>query len=153
MTDSEYPFDMIDGREVPPKVVREDETLRGTHQGGVYVEREATLVLLGTHQGSLHLEAGARSVIVGQHQGSLHVADDAVATIRGSQQGSTHVAEGGEVVVESSGRLAGSLHNEGAIHNGGVRGGTASGSGILEDLPGSTVKQPQIRNGMTVYAW
>ena len=153
MSDSQYSFDITDGRRVPPKVVHETETLRGTHQGSIHVQRGAVLTISGTHQGSLHLESGAQVVIVGQHQGSLHVAFDAAATIHGSQQGSTHVDQGGEVTVDRSGRLAGSLHNEGVVRNEGARGGTVSGAGLLEDLPGSTIKQPQMRDGMTVYVW
>jgi hypothetical protein len=55
--------------------------------------------------------------------------------------------------VEPRGKLAGSLHIEGTVRNRGTRGGTVSGDGVLEDLPGSSVKQPVMRNGMSVYEW
>lgn len=66
-----------------------------------------------------------------------------------------HVASHGRVLVESNGRLPGSLHNSGIIENKGIRGGTDhSLGGDIIDLPGGTVKSPsRTVNGASAYEW
>lgn len=49
-----YSISIVDGREVPPPVVRQDYTLSGTHAGGVHVEagEGAVVTVTGAIQGS-----------------------------------------------------------------------------------------------------
>ncbi len=140
----------------PQKVVETDETLHGSHSGGICVHSGVfTVGSRASHSGSLRVETGAKVVIRGSHSGSVHVADQAAVVVQGKQSGSVHVAAGGRLRVEHGGQLAGSLHVSGLIENSGVRGGSEhiEGGQIL-DLPGGSVKQPsRITNGAAVYEW
>lgn len=151
--DHQHVPDIIDGVKVPPRVVNSHEELVGVHQHSICIESGASLEILGTQRGSVTFQRGSSGVIVGQLQGSLHVASGATVVIHGVQQGSVHISQGGVVRVEPRGRLAGSLHNDGTIENGGIRGGAVSGSGSLNDLEGSTVKQPVLKDGAHYYTW
>ena len=71
----------------------------------------------------------------------------------GRQQGPVFVAAGGRVDVEPQGTLAGSLDVDGVLRNRGIRGGAVSGAGVVDDLPGATVKRTVVRNGTTDIEW
>ncbi|CAB1248288.1 conserved protein of unknown function [Ruminococcaceae bacterium BL-4] len=146
----EYSYDIIDGREVPPLVVNED-TILNEHQGSVYV-KHGTLTLKGTLQGSLSVIDGAKAIINGEQQGSVSVCVNAIVVVNGVLSGSTHVSSGGTVIVEASGRLAGSLNNQGKVIIRGVFGGSHSGNDIILEGTGY-IKQPIIKNGMNYYEW
>jgi hypothetical protein len=153
MTDHEHHPDIVDGVEVPRRVVETDEQVVGTHQRSICVEAGAHLEIVGTQQGSVTFQPGSTGSIIGQLQGSLHVATGAVVTVSGRQDGSVHVARGGVLKIEPGGRVAGSLHNDGVIENAGTRGGHLSGEGTLHDLDGATVRQPVVKDGSTYYVW
>ena len=55
--DPEYPADFIDGRPVPPLVVRGDHVQTGVHCGSVIVDGGQRMVA-GTLQGTLTIGAG-----------------------------------------------------------------------------------------------
>lgn len=132
--------------------VTEDRTIAGLHQGSVIVER-GTLTIAGTVQGSLTLANDSAAVIRGQHQGSVRVPGGAEVVVVGSLQGSCDVAPGGVVIVESTGKMAGSLHNNGAVTVRGVFGGTVSGGRDIELEGSGHIKQPTIRHGVHYYEW
>lgn len=146
-------MDWVDGKWVPPRVVVGQEELLGTHQRSVHVEAGGQLVLVGILQGTLHVEEGATVVIRGACQGTLHVSSGSLVIIEGRQEGTVHVDQGGRVEAKSRAKLAGTIHNDGLILNQGVRGGRVSGEGTLKDLPGSSVKQPVMRDGAWIYHW
>ena len=81
------------------------------------------------------------------------MAPDASVVLRGQQQGPVFVAAGGRVDVEPQGTLAGCLDVDGVIRNCGIRGGAVSGAGVVDDLPGTTVKRTVVRNGTTDIEW
>lgn len=137
---------------MPQLVVETDYELVGIHQGSVQVE-SGHLDLQGTNQGSLSLHPGSTATISGTQQGSVFVAAGVSVRITGAIEGSTNVSHGARVIVEPTGKLAGSLHNEGVVVVRGVFGGTRSGNGelVLEDQ--GYEKRPTIRDGVHVYEW
>lgn len=149
---TDYPNDLIDGREVPPLVITSDHVLSGVHRGSVRVEA-GHLELRGRIEGSLGLQAGATATISGTQAGSVHVDRGVEIIVTGAIEGSTHVAPGGLVVVEPRAKLAGSLHNDGRVVVRGVFGGARSGSGELIFEDQGYEKQPTIRNGIHYYEW
>jgi len=147
-----YAFDIMDGREVPTLVVTDDYTLTGTHQGGVHVEA-GDFRLDGTLQGSLDLQSGVKASIRGTQQGSVAVAEGAVVLVTRAFQGSTHISRGGVVIIEATGRLAGSLTNDGEVVVRGVFGGSYVGDGRLRLEGDGYIKQSVVRDGVSYYEW
>lgn len=166
----EYPPDFFDGVEVPPLVVTVDGDLPGRHRGSVHVEGASVVLggelqgslwlwagadaeIRGGHQGSLHLEEGSRGAITGRQQGSSQVGTGCALEVTGKAQGSMHIDHGGRAVIERRGSHQGSVHNWGEYVLRGTRGGSYEGSGTYTEEPGCVVKQPTIRDGMTIYEW
>jgi cytoskeletal protein CcmA (bactofilin family) len=140
--------------EATPLIVSSVHLLAGTHRGTVIVESGGVLNLHGTLQGSLSIKTGANVVITGAQQGSVAVAAGAAVTVQGSIQGSTDIASGATVTIEPSGKLAGSLHNNGLLVLRGVFGGTQSGSGAIRIEGDGYVKQPtSVKDGVHYYEW
>ncbi len=73
--------------------------------------------------------------------------------VTGAIQGTTNVQSGGLVIVEASGRLAGTLHNDGDVVVRGVFDGARSGSGTLAFEDRGYEKRPSIRGGIRYYEW
>ncbi|RZU66983.1 hypothetical protein EV379_3358 [Microterricola gilva] len=137
-------------------VIDGDSTLNGAHNGSVCVHNGTLTIVQGaTHNGSLAVQPGAQVAIHGAQNGSLTIGADATGEVRGAQNGSVHVDAGGVLRVAVGGRLAGSLSVAGLIENAGVRGGTVTKyGGTVIDLPGSTVKEPQVgANGAKIFHW
>ena len=109
---SAYPSDFFDGIPRSPMVVSSDQTLTGTHQGGVYLQA-GHFRLDGHLQGSLSVEPGASAEINGELQGSIHIARGATAVVNGWFQGSAYVE--GSFVVERGATASGSIHNDGSF--------------------------------------
>lgn len=147
-----YGSDLMDGREVPRLVVTGDYTLAGTHQGSVHLEM-GQFGLDGTLQGSLDIQSGVTASIRGTQQGSVAVAEGAVVVVTGAIQGSTHVSRGGVVIVDATGRLAGSLTNDGEVVVRGVFGGSYVGDGQLRLEGDGYIKRPVVRDGVSYYEW
>ena len=143
--------------QVPTRVIEEAENLRGVQNTSSCVHSGTFTIDSGAiHNGSIQLLPSAELVVRGTNNGSLHVARNSRAVIVGRQNGSVHVDDGGLVRVETTGRLAGSLHVNGRIEHAGTRGGSvaADAFGEIVDLPGSTVKQPTTgTNGASIYNW
>ncbi len=146
-----YPPDLFDGVPRSPTVVSADAELKGVHEGSVYVQSGATLVLNGDLRGTLTVEPGATVEIVGRQQGTLHVSRDGSALVTGAVQGTVH--NEGTIVVETTGTAAGTLHNDGRFVLRGRQGGSRTGSGSFEIEPGGEVVQPVRRDGADVYEW
>jgi hypothetical protein len=145
-------YDIIDGRRLPPTVFTEDHVLTGNHRGSVRVDGGA-LELVGKVQGSLWLATGASVELRGTLEGSAHLASGSTVDVIRAIEGSVHVEPGARVVVESSGRIAGSLHNEGVVIVRGVFGGSRSGAGEFRLEDHGWVKQPRIEDGVPIYDW
>jgi hypothetical protein len=140
-----------------PKIVEVDSTTHGAHSGSTCVHAGTYTIAHGaTNNGSVTVQPRAALVVLGTQNGSLHVHADASVEIRGAHNGSVHVDPGGVVRVAPGGKLAGSLDVGGRIENAGIRGGTVRtyADGEIVDVPGGTVKQPQIGpHGEHIYHW
>lgn len=145
----QYNYDIINGQEVPPLVVKGDTVLSGIYQGSVYVEN-GVLTLKGTLQGSLNIGFGAKAVIIGKQQGSVSVCENGTVIVNGSLEGSTSVANGATVVVEKGGKLMGPLNNQGTAIVRGVYGGSHEGNSIILEDSGY-IKKPIVKNGANYY--
>jgi cytoskeletal protein CcmA (bactofilin family) len=133
-------------------VVAGDYVLSGLHQGGVHVEA-GQFRLDGTLQGTLDVQTGVEVLIRGTQQGSVNVASGARVVITGSIEGSARVAPGGVVIVESGGKFAGSLNNNGDVTVRGVFGGSTSGDCSIRLEGSGYIKQPIVRDGANYYEW
>lgn len=147
-----YEYDEIDGRLVPPLVITSDYILKGTHQGTVHVE-SGTLHLRGILQGTLDVQSGANAVITGEQQGTVAIASGANVAVLGAIQGTTSLERGANLVIEDSGKLAGTLANDGLVVLRGVFGGARSGSGQLRIEGKGYIKKPVVRDGIHYYEW
>lgn len=147
----EYKFDNIDGVLVPPLVVTKDTSLRDIHNGSIHVEN-GTLSILGIVNGSLDVQSGAKVLVLGQQNGSIVIANDATVIISGLHNGSATVLSRGVLIVEPTGRLAGSLNNQGRVIVRGVFGGSQKGNPVILEGSGS-IKEPIIKDGTSYYSW
>ena len=145
-------YDEIDGRSVPPLVITSDHILQGTHRGTVHVE-SGTLHLRGILQGTLYVQSGANAVITGKQQGTVAIASGANVTVLGAIQGTTSLEPGAKLIIEDSGKLAGTLANDGLVVLRGVFGGARSGSGRLRIEGNGYIKKPVVRDGVQYYEW
>jgi hypothetical protein len=150
--DEKYLNDIIDGREVPPLVVREDYVLRETHDGTVQVEG-GHFELRGRLHGTLNLQSGSRASIHGVQAGTVAVGAGVSVTVLGAIEGTASVEEGGTVLVGPNAKLAGTLHNDGLVIIQGVFGDAQSGRGELRLEGEGHIKQPRIHNGVHYYSW
>ena len=148
---AEYPNDLIDGRGVPPLVLTRDHVL-GSHDGTVHME-SGHLELRGRLTGTLSLHPGTTATISGVQAGTVSIRSGASVAVTGAIQGTTHLARGATLVIESAGRLAGTLHNDGLVIVRGVFGGAQTGSGELRLEDGGYIKEPRIIHGAHHYDW
>jgi hypothetical protein len=147
-----YGNDKIDGKEVPPLVVTSDFTLEGIHQGTVHVEF-GTLHLNGILQGTLDVHTGAKVNIIGEQQGTVVISSGASVTVIGTINGTVSLENGAFLLIEESGKLGGTLLNDGSVILRGVFGGGHSGQGQLLIEGNGYIKNPVIRNGIRYYEW
>ena len=142
----EYGFDYINGVKVPQTVIENDYILKDEHHGTVHVVN-GTLTIQGKLHGTLDIQSGSAVIIVGEQHGTVSIASNARAIIFGELHGTTSVETYGMVTVEESGKMAGTLNNNGTVIVKGVFGGAQSGCGemILEGQ--GCIKQPIIKNG------
>lgn len=145
-------YDIIDGIRVPGTTFTQDEVLLGRHQGSITVSG-CTLVISGTLQGSLSVENGGLVLIAGKQQGSTNVSGNSRVEISGICQGSTNIGTGSEVVVQPSGRLQGSMNNNGKLIIRGAFGGAYNGRGDTLVEGDGYIKKPRIENGVHYYDW
>jgi len=140
--------------QAPLLVVTSEHTIQGTHRGTVRVESSGTLKLQGTLQGTLDIKPGATVLITGVQQGTVAVAAGASVTVLGAIQGTTSLERGASVVIEPSGKLAGTLANNGLVVIRGAFGGAQSGTGTIRLEGSGYIKQPtSVRDGVHYYEW
>lgn len=144
-------YDIIDGKKVPPTILSSNTTIYGVHQGTVRIER-GILTIRGELHGTLYVQRGTEVLIVGKQHGTVNVEEDALVTVKGELNGTTNVAYGGTIKVEDTGKLAGSLNNQGTVIVQGVFGGEHSGNDVI--LVGNGhIKQPIVEGGISYYRW
>ncbi|MBH3372864.1 MULTISPECIES: hypothetical protein [Pseudomonas] len=145
-------YDIIDGVRVSGTTFTKDQVLIGRHQGSITVSG-CTLVIGGTLQGSLSVEEGGNVLIEGSHQGSTNLSGNSKVEVFGKCQGSTNIGTGSEVIVQPSGRLQGSMNNNGKLIIRGAFGGACNGRGDMHVEGNGYIKQPRIENGVHYYDW
>jgi len=136
----------------PEKIVRSSETISGVFIGSVTVRNNSELTIEGAIQGSLSVESG-KVIINGKQQGSVNISAGSYLINNGAIEGSVNIELDAILENLSNSKLAGSLNVSGTLNNYGSRGGTVSGAGTINDLPGSVVKQPTVIHGVSVYTW
>lgn len=144
--------DFIDGQNVPPLIVEDNYLLEGVHQGTVIVKSGAFRIS-GENYGTLSIGSQVVAEIDGIQAGTVSVADGARVIVRGRLDGSVAISSGAQLIVEATGRLAGSLHNDGRLIVRGVFGGARSGAGELILQGAGYIKQPRIEKGIHYYEW
>ena len=145
-------YDIIDGVKTSPTIINDDFELTGTHKGSVTVKAGA-FKLLGNLQGSLAIHSSDPAEISGTQQGSVSISRNCRVTVSGEIRGSINLEQGAILVIAESGKLAGSLHNNGKIILEGVFGGAQSGTGEIITQGNGHIKQPRIENGVHYYEW
>ncbi len=147
-----YEPDWIDGRPVPPRIVKADAVISGTHTGTVHIDA-GRLTLRGTLRGTLVVHPGAEVVIHATQAGSVDVQEAASVIVLGALDCETRVERGASVIVEPTGRLAGGLTNEDRVVVRGVFGGSRTGGGEFLLEGAGRIKRPELIDGIPTYIW
>jgi cytoskeletal protein CcmA (bactofilin family) len=147
-----YAYDQIDGRAVPSLVLTSDRILEGTYKGTVHVEA-GTLHMNGILQGTLDVQCGAIVIITGDQRGTVSISSGARVIASGAIHGTVSLEAGANLVIEETGKLAGTLANDGLVILRGVFGGARSGSGRLNIEGKGYIKTPVLRDGIHYYEW
>lgn len=135
-------------------VITSEHAILGTQRGTVRVTSGGTLCLDGTLQGTLDIQAGGTVRVNGQQQGTVAVAPHATVTVFGAIQGTTSLERGASLTIEPSGKLAGTLVNDGLVVVRGVFAGAQSGNGTIRLEGDGYIKQPaSIKDGVHYYEW
>lgn len=144
-----------DGRmvQIPDTVITEDTELRGMVTNTVIVRGPATATVLGSLNGTVSVEAGATLIAHGSVSGTLNVASGGTAIFHTATHGTLHVSAGAVAHLLPGASALGTMRIEGILINEGVRGTNVGGSGVVEDRPGSRVRQPDgtLPDGTTIY--
>ena len=145
-------YDIIDGKRVPGLEITEDHVLRGIHRGSISVVG-CTLTVCGEHHGSLSVTGEGKVIIEGEHHGSTSVTGSSTLEVSGQSHGSTSISRGSMILVQPTGKLAGSMINDGQLFIRGVFGGAYSGNGerVLEGE--GYIKQARVVDGVHYYEW
>lgn len=147
-----YHYDIIDGVEVPPLVVRGEREVIADHKGTIHVEL-GSLIIEGNHMGTLVAHNGTEIEITGKQSGTVSIRSGALVTVYGTLSGTTSVEPASVLVIEEQGRLSGTLSNDGSVIVRGVFGGARTGSGKLELEGRGYIKEPVTKNGFNYYEW
>jgi hypothetical protein len=147
-----YEPDYIEGRPVPPLVIASDHVIDGVHQGTVHLEA-GTFELRGRLLGTLVVHPHARAVISGIQRGTISLGEGAHVAVQGAIEGTASVGRGAILVIEATGKLAGTLSNQGTVVLRGVFGGATVGFGTLRIEGDGYIKEPTIRDGVSFYEW
>jgi len=147
-----YGFDIIDGNRVPQLVINGDFTITNIHEGTVHVET-GCLTVEGILQGTLDVQSNAKAIINGQQHGTVIVASNSSIEVNGEIQGTTTIARSATLVIGETGKVAGTLTNDGNVILRGIFGGAQSGNGKIQIEGNGYIKQPTIRDGIHYYEW
>ena len=143
-----------EGGDTPPLIVSSNQTLSKDFEGSVLVKAgHFVLAKDVTISGNLSVQRGASASIEGTQSGSVDVERGAALEVMGDIEGSVSISEGSSVIIQPSGKLAGSLENDGSLVIRGVFGGSQTGSGKVSLEGHGHIKKPTIEDGMNVYRW
>jgi hypothetical protein len=116
--------------------VTTNEQLNGASDGGITIGDGGTLLVNGLHEGSIDLGTGAVLEIHGTVRGAVTIGSLATVLVWGDLVGPVEVRVAGTLVIEPSGRIAGSVKNFGSFTNRGLRAGLVEGR-MPDDQSGS----------------
>lgn len=145
-------FDYIDGQKVPQTYIDKDFELVGTHDGTVHVISGA-FKLLGTLRGTLDIKSEQTLEILGHQKGTVSLSKDSNVIVKGTISGTVSIPYGAVMTIEPSGKLKGTLVNNGTVILKGIFGGQQAGTGRLIIEGQGYIKQPVVEDGMTFYEW
>lgn len=148
-------YEYRNGQFVPVEdlVISESGDLHEKVNRTVVIENGTAVTTYGTINGTVQLRSGTSLDARGTINGTVNVEREATATFHAALNGTLNVDQGGVARLTSTAVSLGTKHIEGTLINEGVRGVQVSGSGTVEDRPGSTVRQPdEVRpDGGVVY--
>ena len=104
-----------------------DTIFRDTTEGLVTVRDGVTLTIEGEHSGSVLVQGGGSLVIAGTLRGALEIESLASVTVTGDAVGDIDIRVAGTLIVERSGRVFGTVVNNGSFTNHGLRAGRVEG--------------------------
>lgn len=148
-------YEYRNGKFVPVEdfVISESRDLRENVNRTVVIENGAVVTSYETINGTVQLRPGTVLDARGTINGTVNVESEATATFHGAFNGTLNVDHSGVARLTATAVSLGTKHIGGTLINEGVRGVHVSGSGTVEDRPGSTVRQPdEIRpDGGVIY--
>lgn len=148
-------YQYVDGRmvEIPDLVIDESCELQETIKQTVVLRNGAEVVVHGVVKGTVQVQRGSRVEFMNAVNGTVNVETGASASFFYRLGGTLNVYAGGSAFLSSSAVALGSMCIEGTLINEGVRGVNVSGSGVVEDREGSTVRLPDEtwHDGTVVY--
>ncbi len=145
-------IDFIDGQEVEQTILIEDFNLYGHHQGTINV-KNGCFNLFGTHQGTLNIISLEPAEIQGTQQGTLSLSQKTTVTVTGIIQGTVSISPNATLIIETTGKLQGTLSNNGTVIVRGVFGGQQTGFGDMFLEGNGYIKEPTIKDGVNYYEW
>jgi hypothetical protein len=132
-----------------------------SESGDLWEDLSCTLVIgpgvaLTTHgriSGTVEVGEGSTLDARNDLSGTLSVAANGVATIHRQASGTLHVGTGATVTLAESAVAIGTMHIDGRLINYGTRGVNVSGTGVVDDREGSTVRPPDetLDDGTVIY--
>jgi formylmethanofuran dehydrogenase subunit C len=143
-------YDIINGEKFPQTIVAEDFELLDTHNGTIKVHG-GCFKLHGTLKGTLSIASQDMAEIHGTQQGTVSLSSNSSLLVTGKIQGTTSVPQGATVVVEETGKLQGTLSNNGTVILRGTLAGAQSGDGELIIEGNGYIKEPVVKNGINYY--
>ncbi len=137
-------YEHRNGQLVPVEdiVISESADLYEKINRTLVIENGATVTSHGKINGTVQMTPGTTFNARGTVNGTVNVPRDAAATFHAGMNGTLNVSQGGVARIAPTGVSLGMKHIDGTLINEGVRDVQVSGSGPVEDRPGSTVREP-----------
>ncbi len=147
-------FEFRDGHmvEVEDVVIRESTTITEPVSRTLVIENGATVVTRATVTGTVAIKDG-HLIARGTVSGTVSISPGSDAEFHSRASGTLHIHAGAQATIAAGAVALGTMRVDGRLTNAGTRGVQVSGAGTIDDLPGSTVRQPDERtpDGGVVY--
>jgi len=136
-------FEYRDSRmiEVPDIAVSESQQI-DEDVSRTLIEFGGTVTTNGRVSGTVNVKSGAILDARADVGGTVHIAAGGRAAFHASMGGTLHMEHGGVAALGPSAVALGTIRVEGELIDHGTRGVQVSGGGIIQDLEGSSVRQP-----------
>lgn len=148
-------FELRDGElvEVPDDIIAESGVFDRNIARTLQIASGVQVTTTGKISGTVNVGEGVDWIAVGDVSGTVTIAAGATVTFQRQASGTIHIQKGATVTLGPACVALGAITVDGLLVNGGTRGVHVRGSGTVDDLPGSRVRQPdEVRaDGTTVY--